>query len=476
MTPIHFVTLFFAFVSLCRAQQLQQESVEYIISAKRGTTKADADGFANALKALVGEAAEIDSISDLDEVPIMWRTRLNRDQLDEVNADRVIAGAAPDEGIVPRDPTTPDVADDDDDTASDVEPLLGPAPFSEPATVAKRASQKQEPTSKNGIVDLRILSTPPQAKTLAPNFYYEEPAGDGITVYQVDIGPFSLRHDEFATASKATTRRTINVNEERRGLASDAEHGTCTASKIVGRTTGTAKRANLVAVRIDETDWGVVSGLRAAAKDIFVRKLNGKAVVSVSVYARSHLPHIMDGVRDAVESLVSLDVPVVCPAGNKGKRGEVDALPALLAKNLPVIVVGSVNRTLEKSYFSQQGDLVTTWAVGENVRCADYKHRSRLRTNIGTSFAGPQVAGIAAYFMSHPAFSTRLRKGTVAADMRDLIRETSFPRIRKDGYPPVAWNLWGLHEACFPKPAPQGRRSRMGAVESRALPACSLAP
>ncbi|GJC92745.1 alkaline serine protease [Colletotrichum higginsianum] len=473
MTPTHFVTLFLAFVSLCHAQQLQQESAEYIIFAKRGTTKADADGFANALQALVGEAAEIGSILDLNGVPIMWRAQLKPDQLDKVKADRVIAGAAPNERTMPHDPT-PDVADDVD---SDVEPSLGPAP-DESATVAKRANYKQEPTPKNRIFDLRILSTPPQAKSIAPNFYYEDPAGKGITVYQVDLGPFSLDHDEFATASKAT-RRPIDVSTKRGRPASDAEHGTCSASKIVGRTTGTAKRANLVAVRIDETDWGVVSGLRAAAKDIFDRKLNGKAVVSISVYARPHFPHIMDGVRDAVEALVSLDVPVVCPSGNKGIRGEVvevDGLPALLAKDLPVIVVGSVNRTLEKSYFSQQGDLVTTWAVGENVRCADYKQPSELMTNTGTSFSGPQVAGIAAYFMSHPTFSTRLRKGTVAADMRDLIRKTSFPRIREAGYPPIAWNLWGLEKACSPKTAPPGRRSRMGTVESRALPACSLVP
>ncbi|WQF77344.1 Putative peptidase S8/S53 domain, peptidase S8, subtilisin, Ser-active [Colletotrichum destructivum] len=474
MTPIHFVTLFFTFVSLCHAQQLQQESAEYIIFAKRGTTKADADGFANALKALVGEAAEIDSILDLNGVPIMWRAQLKPDQLDKVKADRVIAGAVPNERIIPHDPTTPDGADDVD---PDVEPFLGPAPV-ESTTVAKRANYKQEPTPRNRIIDLRILSTPPQAKSIAPNFYYEDPAGEGITIYHIDVGPFHLDHDEFATASGAT-RRTIDVSVNKKDSDEDADHGTCAASKIVGRTTGTAKRSNLVVIRIDLNGGGVISGFKAAAADIFDKKLQGKAVVSTSIGLTADEPDVVGWVRDEVKKLLLMDVPVVCASGNSGKAGEVVAvntLPAILAKDLPLIVVGSANRRLEKSRFSQQGRLVTTWAVGDEVRCANFKNLAELKSNSGTSFAAPQVAGIAAYFMSHPTFSTRLRKGTVAADMRDLIRKSSFPRIREAGYPPIAWNLWGLREACSPKPAPPGRRSRMGAVESRALPACSLVP
>ncbi|KAL0944991.1 alkaline serine protease [Colletotrichum truncatum] len=443
-------------------------AAEYIIFAKKGTNKADADGFGNTLKSLLGET-KISLILNTDGVPFMWRTDLTPSQLDKVKADRVVAGVVPNKKETFKDPT-PDPADTD----PEADPAYG-SHASGSATVQKRADATQVPTSKNKLFDLRTLSTPPKTDGILPNFMYEDPAGEGITIYHIDLGPFALDHDEFSSDSGAT-RRTIDVNEED---VADPDHGTCAASKAVGKTTGTAKRSNLVAVRIDEDGWGVIAGLQAAANDIYQKKLQGKAVVSISVTAEADEKIIVDYVREVVGVLVGMDVPVICPAGNNGtpeKPVEVNTLPGTLAKEFPVIVVGSASRRLEKSWFSQQGDLLTTWAVGENIRCANFNNPSGLKFDTGTSFAGPQVAGIAAYFLSHPDFNTGLRQKKVAADMRDLIGATSFPRITEPGYPPIAWNLWGSQQACSANTAATRRMSRRSAAERRALPACSFAP
>ncbi|KAF5493073.1 Alkaline protease 1 [Colletotrichum fructicola] len=457
-------------------------AAEYMIFVNRNTTKADADGFGNTLKTIVGDQP-LNSIVDENGIAYMWRTKLRPDQLDKVKADRVVVDTILyQKGAAEKDPT-PDPEDKD----PEVEPALGPSPSgTSTAPLAKRADYTQLPTAKNKILDLRTLSTPPQTNGILDNFFYEDPAGEGITVYHIDIGPFAMDHDEFKTDVKAR-RETIEVNLDKENRVADADHGTCAASKIVGQGVGTAKRAGLVTVRIDADPWGVIEGLQAAAKDIIAKDLRGKAVVSISVGVEIVDPKedqvIIDYIREVLEVLQEWDIPVVCPSGNNGVAGQtvqVNEYPAMFADKFPVIVVGSTSRRLEKSWFSQQGNLLTTWAVGENVRCASSTNLAGLKFETGTSFAGPQVAGIAAYFMSHPDFNIGFRVGSVAADVRDLIGATSFPRITHEaGYPSMAWNLWGSQQACSVNGGgSSGAQSRVmrRALEGRQLPACSLAP
>ncbi|KAF4919904.1 Alkaline protease 1 [Colletotrichum viniferum] len=314
------------------------------------------------------------------------------------------------------------------------------------------------------------------------NFFYEDPAGEGITLYHIDIGQFAMDHDEFKTDSKAR-RETIEMNLDKGNRVEDADHGTCAASKIVGQGVGTAKCAGLVTVRIDADAWGVIEGLQAAAKDIMAKDLRGKAVVSISVGVETEDATIIEYIREVLQVLQEWNIPLECPSANNGVAGQtvhVNEYPALFVDKSPVIVVGSTSRRLEKPWFSQQGNLLTTWAVGENVRCASSTNLAGLKFETGTSFADPQVAGIAAYLMSHPDFNKGFRVGSVAADVRDLIGATSFPRIiHEAGYPSMAWNLWGSQQACSVNGGgSSGAQSRVmrRALEGRQLPACSLAP
>ncbi|KAJ0320609.1 hypothetical protein Brms1b_003110 [Colletotrichum noveboracense] len=347
--------------------------VDYMIFAKENTVKEDADGFGNTLAGLVG-ADNIDNIVNDAGFPYAWRANLNPDQLEKVKNDRVIAGT---------DINDPLTRDDDQ-----------PAGAQPSATQQKRAEVTQTPIAKNDIFDLRVLSTPPREKEALPNYRYDDFAGQGITIYVVDTGPFDLQHEEFRAPSPGITRRELNVARNKKFTLEDTQHGTCVASKTVGGTTGAAKRANLVGVRIDFTEFGLLRGLQSAANEIKQKGLKGKAVVTTSILMRAPDAIYTTSFRSVMRSFVALDVPIVAAAGNKFLDGltEPDKLPATMAKDFPVIVVGNAGKDFKIAPKSQRGNLVTTYAIGADIKCADPLDLTGLATDSGTSFAAPQVA------------------------------------------------------------------------------------
>ncbi|TDZ16775.1 Subtilisin-like protease 2 [Colletotrichum orbiculare MAFF 240422] len=429
-----------------------------MIFAKDGTTKEDGDGFGNTLAGLVG-ADNIDTIFNDANIPTVWRANLTPDQLEKVKADRLVAEASI------NDPLT---RDDPDSGA-------GQAPT---ATQQKRAEVAQTPSPNNDIFDLRTLSTPPREKDSLPDYRYDDPAGEGITIYVVDTGPFDLGHTEFAAPGGRVTRRELNVARNKKFSLEDTQHGTCVASKAVGATTGVAKRANLVGVRIDFTEFGLLRGLQSAYNEIKKNNLKGKAVVTTSILMRPPDNIYTTSMRSVLKSLTSFDIPVIAAAGNKfGQAGltEPDKAPATFSKELPIIVVGSADKDFQMAATSQRGNLVTTWAIGKDIKCADIGDGTSLATDSGTSFAAPQVAGLVAYFMSHPEFSPDFPAGGVAKAARDIVGALSYPRVKEAGYPPIAWNGYDLDLECANPNSGTGRRVRRG-VRRDLGKACSYAP
>ncbi|KDN71253.1 putative subtilase [Colletotrichum sublineola] len=398
-------------------------SAEYIIFAKENTTKADGDGFSNTLVGLVG-ADSMDTIVNDADIPFLWRANLTPGQREMVKANRVVAR------VDINHPLTRD------------HPELGNAQSS--ATRQKRAEMSQIPAVDNDIFDLRTLSTPPKQKGTVPDpeYRYDDFAGRGITVYVVDTGPFDLQHEEFTAPSADVSRRELNVAKNKKFSLADAQHGNCVASKTVGVTTGTAKRANLVGVRIDFTHFGLFRGLQAAANEIRQKGLEGKAVVTTSILMRAPDDIYITSMRKVIRRLINMDVPVVVAAGNKFRDGltEPDKLPAVMAKELPIIVVGSAERDFRIAATSRRGDLVTTFAISADIKCADPLDQAGLATDSGTSFAAPQVAGVVAYWMSHPEFAGHSTPGSVAETLRNITAALSYPRVAEAGFPPIAWN------------------------------------
>ncbi|KAL0944710.1 exo-beta-glucanase [Colletotrichum truncatum] len=425
----------------------------YIIYPKDASPKEDRDGFYYTLAKLVGEA-NIDSVLDENDVPIAWLAPLTAQQLTQVDADRVVAATQPNAGSYSDVDSDPDNVPDSTSESS--------------ATVSqqKRALASVAPTEQNNILDLRMLATPPGETTL-PNYIYDDAAGEGITIYVIDVGPV-ITHQELIPPEPHITRREIDKTWNVRRLSvKDVQHGTCAVSKTVGRTTGSAKRANLVVVRVSLDPFSMSKGWQAVRDDIKAKGLQGKAVLSTSTggwLAESADENDKEGMysmyRTLIRGITRLDVPIVCAAGNDAKKGimEPHSMPALLSREMPIIVVGSTDREGKPTTFSQRGDLVTTWALGLDVNCPDtrnLKDLTKLRPMNGTSFSAPLVAGVVAVWMSQK--NVVFRKGKVAQDARDRVVEYSYKRGDSPEHMAMVWNGWN---ACPSEPQGQGNRRR----------------
>ena len=115
---------------------------------------------------------------------------------------------------------------------------------------------------------------------------------------------------------------------------------------------------------------------------------------------------------------------------------EVSKYPALFAETLSdLIVVGAVYTDGTATEISQGGPLVTVCAPAAvkagtrivGISCADSIGTGRA-FRVGTSFAAPQVAGIAAYFMS--TVPSLLVPGQVAQNVKNYIVSKAYSRNR----------------------------------------------
>lgn len=175
-------------------------------------------------------------------------------------------------------------------------------------------------------------------------------------------------------------------------------HSTCGASKITGATSGTAKKATLVAVQMaGYVESEIASIFDFVLRDILSKLRQKKSVVSIS-WGRQLLDPKRPtpdwaAVQMQIRRLIENDVVVVCAAGNGAvvtphnpvARPYIDTAPAVFSPTLPIIVVGACDNTGTKADFSQGGLLtVTVLAPGVDVQCADLA--MGLTTMSGTSF------------------------------------------------------------------------------------------
>ncbi|KAJ0159543.1 Subtilase-type proteinase psp3 [Colletotrichum tanaceti] len=447
MTPFRFLALLVSstFISACLSRVLTNSTsstgafeAKTLIWAKKGTSKEDAEGFHDALVGMVGDENQVESISDGDGVPCLWRAALTTAQIDEVGADRVVDYVGTDQKVLVENP--------DSATTTDNRQQL-----------QKRAGLSQTPDDgwAPHIVDLRMLSTAP-SQPLSDSYRYQEPAGKGITVYIIDSGSFNLEHTQFQTEDPTITRRILsNPIDPKEAERYDewSNHGTRVASKAVGKTVGVAKLANLVVVRVPrEPDvFDVIEAWDAVSEDIKKRNLQGKAVVSTSLHSKALIydyllsTRIAEKYRTTLHKIASMDIPIICSAGSYFDDTRPPTWPSHLRTHVPLVVVGAAN-TDGTLYPFSPGD-ASTYAVGQAL-CADFWTipGGGLAPCVGIAFATPQIAGLAAYFLSQPLLREGggLRKNSVAADMNALIRVSSYARGASVGhltYPPVAWNL-----------------------------------
>ncbi|KAF2002484.1 subtilisin-like protein [Amniculicola lignicola CBS 123094] len=194
-------------------------------------------------------------------------------------------------------------------------------------------------------------------------------------------------------------------------------HGTKVASLALGAMNGVAKHAILVPVKCWPRNMlDLYNGLTVALGDI---RLNNRQSNSIVILAagtnlpsdpqasvnRNHPAYnpLIENFGGVIGRLFTEGVPVVVPAGNDGLvpgRQHVDFAPSYWgSRDFPLIVVGELDETRQKSPKSQDGPQVTTWVMSGELQVTP--RTGVLSRAAGTSMGCGIVAGQIAVWDSY---------------------------------------------------------------------------
>ncbi|OIW23586.1 pectin lyase-like protein, partial [Coniochaeta ligniaria NRRL 30616] len=332
----------------------------------------------------------------------------------------------------------------------------GPDPHS--YTLAKRAG-----TVRGSVYwDLPFDSVPPGTVYQAtsetfvngPNpwqYRYDDTAGSGQFVYLLREKGIWQNHDEFTKGEGVIeTLGTAVLGTPLTGKTPNPAHGSGCAAKIMGAKLGVCKKCTLVFCSSDNlvapagqaqkvVHEAIIQEMDAVLDDIIKKGRVGKATVSMSF---SYAPgkknaQFYQSMRYSLNQLVIKGKAVlVASSNNHAKTSEgrgISRFPALYgdpqtAQNpygelSALVTVGAVDSDTYEAPFSQYADWMTTFAPGQDVYVPDNPNNgdtNAMRKGSGTSYAAPQVAGLAAYLRSLSSpWQTQLQD---PANVKKLIR------------------------------------------------------
>ncbi|KAK8093337.1 subtilisin-like protein [Apiospora hydei] len=268
--------------------------------------------------------------------------------------------------------------------------------------VTNAGSAVRQPDAVSSLARIS-QSQPLQSKE--GDYTYDESAGEGVTVYIIDSGIY-VDHPDF----EGRAHHGYNAFDKDSNSHDDNGHGTNVAGIVGSATFGVAKKAELVAVKVlDSQSWGtwsgIIDGMQWAADDAKTRRRNvGRAIINMSIQSDR-----VDAMNDMLEAIHDDGIPVVVCGGTTtrtlaNKKGELlgviqkDASTVSPASAPSAITVGAIDDNDNKADFSDYGEDVDVFAPG--VKVVSLSHNGGTSTYSGTSQAAPHVAGIAALLMS----------------------------------------------------------------------------
>ncbi|WP_344138472.1 S8 family peptidase [Luedemannella flava] len=207
-----------------------------------------------------------------------------------------------------------------------------------------------------------------------------------VTVYVVDTG-VRVSHREF----RGRARWGGNFTGDRRDHDCNG-HGTHVAGTIAGTTTGVAKSANIVSLKVLTcNNSGRTSDLLAAIEWIIAHGRR-PAVVNMSLNSRGQDPALAQEIAKATAA----GFLFVVAAGNT-RSNACHYSPGML--KAAVTVGATTIRDSRDSGYSNFGSCVTIFAPGTNIYSAWNRSDQAYSRSNGTSMAAPHVAGAAALIL-----------------------------------------------------------------------------
>lgn len=220
------------------------------------------------------------------------------------------------------------------------------------------------------------------------NTPYNGTSSSSIDMYIVDTGVLTS-HPEFSENNAIW-----GANFANDGIDQDCHgHGTHVASLAVGKTYGSGKRANLIAVKVLGCDGsGSFSGIVKAIEWINDRAAKSRkklSIVNMSLGGGASI-----AVDTAIANSFKNGIYYVVAAGNSNA----DACNFTPARAPQAITVAASSITDNKASFSNYGKCVDLYAPGVDVPGAWLNNG--YATLSGTSMASPVAAGVLAGYLS----------------------------------------------------------------------------
>ncbi|KAK9729375.1 hypothetical protein K7432_000340 [Basidiobolus ranarum] len=223
-----------------------------------------------------------------------------------------------------------------------------------------------------------------------PNAPYNFPnsAGQGIDVYVIDTG-INVRHRDFG--GRASLPVSFIEGEPTEDLNG---HGSHVAGIVGGNTYGVAKKVRLIGVKVLGRDGrgstsGIIAGVNWVTRQ--ARSTGRRSVINMSLGGGNS-----NALNAAVDAAVQAGIPVIVAAGNESQ----DACNVSPANGRSAFTVGATDYYDNAASYSNWGRCVKIQAPGSNILSTYIGSPDARNSLSGTSMASPQVAGIAALYMS----------------------------------------------------------------------------